>query len=371
MKIVIATGIFIPELGGPATYAPNIAQEFIKLGHRVSILTYSDKDKYDFDKELAYPLFRIKRSNKILNYFRYYRALVKTAKDADIIYAFDYLSAGLPATLFCRFYKKALFIRTGGDFLWEKHLDESQEMLTLREFYETGVYKKQKTRLKIIKWVLSRAKGIIFTTNFQKEIFAKFYKLDSKRLFVVPNPPSSTDIIVKREESNKEIIFAGRLNFVHNIINLIAAFSSIKDHSYQLVLIGEGPLQEKIEEIISNLAVKNIRLEGKLSRPELRQRLASSYLAIFPSLTDISPNTILECLDSKIPFISSQEIGFDWLVDKIITFDPKNIREIREKIEYLLDKANYDNYQKTITSLEYDYNYQKAALDTIKIFSKL
>ncbi|MDD5749187.1 MAG: glycosyltransferase family 4 protein [Patescibacteria group bacterium] len=371
MKIIIATGIFIPELGGPATYAPNIAQEFIKLGHRVSVLTYSDKDKYDFDKGLTYPLFRIKRSNKILNYFRYYKALVKTAKDADIIYAFDYLSAGLPAVLFCRFYKKTLFIRTGGDFLWEKYLDESQEMLTLREFYEKGIYKKQKIRLKIIKWVLRRAQGIIFTTNFQKEIFAKFYQLDSKRLFVVPNPPSIINAIVKKEEPNKEIIFAGRFINKNNIINLIAAFTNIKDKDYQLVLIGEGPLQEKIEEIISRLAIKNIRLEGKLSRLDLRQRLASAYLVVFPSLTDISPNTMLECLDSQIPFISSQEIGFDWLVDKIITFDPKNIREMSEKIEYLLDKNNYDDYQKTISSLNYDYDYQKAGLDTIKIFSQL
>mgnify|MGYP006452990875 CR=1 FL=1 len=54
MKILIASGIFIPEPGGPATYAVKIAEEFLKLGHQVSIITYSDKSEYDFDKDLAY-----------------------------------------------------------------------------------------------------------------------------------------------------------------------------------------------------------------------------------------------------------------------------------------------------------------------------
>ena len=72
MKIVIASGIFLPELGGPATYAAKISEEFIKLGHQVKIITYSDQLEYDFDKDLKYPIFRIQRSNKILNYFNYY-----------------------------------------------------------------------------------------------------------------------------------------------------------------------------------------------------------------------------------------------------------------------------------------------------------
>ena len=90
MKILIASGIFIPEPGGPATYAVKIAEEFLKLGHQVSIITYSDKSEYDFDKDLAYSVLRIKRSNKLANYLNYFKALQKEAKDADRIYSFDH-----------------------------------------------------------------------------------------------------------------------------------------------------------------------------------------------------------------------------------------------------------------------------------------
>ena len=35
MKILIAAGIFIPEVGGPATYISNLAKEFVKLGSNI------------------------------------------------------------------------------------------------------------------------------------------------------------------------------------------------------------------------------------------------------------------------------------------------------------------------------------------------
>src|SRR3989338_7115694 len=99
MKIVIASGIFIPELGGPATYAAKIADSFLALGHQVKIIIYSDKSVYDLDKNLAYPIFRVKISNKLFNYLNYFRVLQKVAKDADVIYSFDHFSAGIPVAL--------------------------------------------------------------------------------------------------------------------------------------------------------------------------------------------------------------------------------------------------------------------------------
>ena len=42
LKILIATGIYPPDIGGPATYAYNLSRELTRLGHEVNVLTYSD-----------------------------------------------------------------------------------------------------------------------------------------------------------------------------------------------------------------------------------------------------------------------------------------------------------------------------------------
>ena len=40
MKILIVTGIFEPEIGGPAEYTPKLAAGLFERGHEVKVLTY-------------------------------------------------------------------------------------------------------------------------------------------------------------------------------------------------------------------------------------------------------------------------------------------------------------------------------------------
>ena len=40
MKILIATGIYPPDIGGPATYSKLLKEELSKRGLKVDILTY-------------------------------------------------------------------------------------------------------------------------------------------------------------------------------------------------------------------------------------------------------------------------------------------------------------------------------------------
>src|SRR3989344_9562594 len=40
MRILIATGIYPPEVGGPAYYAQGLGEALKKVGHRVDIVTY-------------------------------------------------------------------------------------------------------------------------------------------------------------------------------------------------------------------------------------------------------------------------------------------------------------------------------------------
>ena len=77
---------------------------------------------------------------------------------------------------------------------------------------------------------------------------------------------------------------------------------------------------------------------------------------------------MLDCLSLGLPFISSQEIGFTWLKDKIITFDPKDSQEMAKQINFLLDPVNYEAYQIKINQIDYSYTYQQAAQDTLNIF---
>ncbi len=370
MKILIASGIFLPEIGGPATYADRIARDFLALGQQVEIITYSDSNTANllFDKQLPYSVYRIKRINKILNYWLYFLAAIKRARSADVIYIFDHSSAGLPTMLANFFLRKNCYIRIGGDYLWESYLEKSGELVTLPEFYKQNIYKKfNNFKFKISRFILLKAQGLIFTTQYQAQIFSKYYQLDAKKIFIVSNP-ILTENKAERKNINKDIIFAGRFVHKNNIFTLLQAWQQIKDQSYNLHLIGAGPLLPKLSALIKSKNINNISIEDRISPEALRQKLATSYLAIFPSLSDISPNLMLDCLSLGLPFISSQEIGFTWLKDQIITFDPKDPQAMLRQINFLLEPVNYQAYQIKIKQIDYHYTYIAAAQDTLNIF---
>ena len=65
IKILIATGIFPPDIGGPATYADKLCQHLPALGCQVSVVSYSDDPTID-DTRTNVKVFKISRQqNKI------------------------------------------------------------------------------------------------------------------------------------------------------------------------------------------------------------------------------------------------------------------------------------------------------------------
>ena len=168
MHLLITTGIFIPEIGGPATYVAKLTKELLKLGHQVTVLTYSATFNDDFDKDLSYQVVRVKRTNKIKNYFNYYKKAKQLMQqhNYDAIYCFDHFSAGLPISWVNRKFNKKLLIRIGGDFIWERYLERTNDLVTLRQFYQQRLHLKQeKLRFKLIQWVFKQTHKIIFTTG--------------------------------------------------------------------------------------------------------------------------------------------------------------------------------------------------------------
>ena len=97
MKILICTGIFPPEVGGPATYTRKLAEALVQRGHSVQVVTYSnDKPEGDY----SFAVIRVKRSwFKPWHYFKYYLAVKKYGRDADVLFAQDPVSSGYPTYL--------------------------------------------------------------------------------------------------------------------------------------------------------------------------------------------------------------------------------------------------------------------------------
>ena len=335
LKIVLALSAFSDSIGGPVGYAVGLKKRLESAGVLVKIVCYDKLDKYP------------KGARRLLFLCRLFRF----ALGSNIVYGFNLASSGLPACLASWFLRKKLVIRLGGDFLWERAVEKGKIKETLQGYYRLKKSNQERFWLFVQKQILKRAHKIIFTTDFQKELYQRVFRLKLDRAVIIENPFPRVDN--ESSNNNFQILYAGRLVRVKNIDMLKNAVSQVKKQTTQsltLKIIGENPM----------------------SHQELLQEISNSWLCVLPSLSEISPNFALECIALRKPILLTKENGLNKAInEKLLLIDPKNQRDLERKILYLLDDENYQNYLSKIKQIDTSYSWQEVAEKHILLFNGL
>ncbi|HVE45828.1 MAG TPA: glycosyltransferase family 4 protein [Acidimicrobiales bacterium] len=113
----------------------------------------------------------------------------------------------------------------------------------------------------------------------------------------------------------KGLLFAGRLS-VEKGVDLVVEALQWMDASTILDIAGEGPEQEKLEELASRVAPGRVRFLGRLSKVELQQHLdAAAVLAIPSRFYENQPMIILEAFASGVAVVGSDRGGVRELIE--------------------------------------------------------
>lgn len=154
-------------------------------------------------------------------------------------------------------------------------------------------YKKFSKRDNILKKILyPLANGIISQTIIAKNSILK--RNLNNNVIVIPNPISKFNNN-KKNFKNKVILTLGRLVESKNHIELIKIFHEINIKDWKLIIGGDGPMREVLEEyILKNDLSDNVILVGKVDDIELFFSTGSIFA--FTSLSEGFPNALMEGL---------------------------------------------------------------------------
>lgn len=334
MKILIATGIYPPDIGGPSYYAKSLAEALTETGHTVKVLPYR------LEKRLP---------TGIRHLWYFLRGLV-AFWGSDAVIALDTFSVGLPAVLLAKLYRKKLVVRIGGDFLWEAYVDRTRKKVLLSEFYKAkrSFSQKEKFIFKATQFLLKHATAVVFSTEWQRDIFLDGYALDKSKTFIVENfYPKKRDGSVA-EKMN--FLWAGRDIFLKNVPLLQEAFRSAQTVNQDITL-----------DIVTGV-----------NREELLNRIQHCYAVVLPSLSEVSPNFILEAMMFNKPFIVTKGTGFYSILKDVGVFvDPLNKKDVEDKILMLADKENYQRYNEKVQTFTKEHTYKDIANEFISIIRKI
>ena len=264
-KLLIASGIYPPDIGGPATYSQLIAREFSKKGVDVSVICYSDK-KYKNNEK--FKIVRILRKNKLSRYLSYFWNLLKLARNCDVIYAQGPLSAGFPAMWVSKILRKKFVIKIVGDYAWEQGVNQFEVNDLIEEFqnkkYSARVERIRKTQKK----VLNSANEVIVPSEFLKKI-VKGWGVDKDKISVVYNSFDGRGLTqtqrVSADISANIIISAGRPEpwKGFNTLNEIMPDLLKENPEFKLIIATKMPHNELMEHFRSSgMFVLNSGYEG-------------------------------------------------------------------------------------------------------------
>lgn len=218
---------------------------------------------------------------------------------------------------------------------------------------------------------------IVLSENVQK-YFKEKYNRNTNFIPNGVNKPEvrNSNIIKSKFNLSKDnyILFLGRIVPEKGIHYLIDAYKQIDTDKKLVIAGGASDTSSYYQELIENSKNnEKIIFTGFVQGQELEELYSNAYIYVLPSDLEGMPLSLLEamsykncCLTSDIP--ECQTV----MGEKGITFKKSNVKELKEKLQYLLDNTDVVNKYKN-ESQEYalkKYNWDDVVENTLELYKK-
>ncbi len=332
VKILICTGIFPPDIGGPATYSKLLADELPKHGIKTEVLSFSS----------------VRHLPKIIRHFLYFFKVLKRGRRADIVFSQDPASVGLPSLIAAKILRKKFILKIVGDYAWEQGMQRFGVKDLLDDFLNKKYCWQVEILRKIQKFVAKNAKTIIVPSEYLKKIITK-WGINPEKIKVIYNAFDASELKISKEEAREKLnlfgsvlISAGRLVPWKGFSALIEIMPEIlkKIPDAKLIIVGDGPQRDNYLSLIDNYSLQNnVFLTGQISHNDMMLYLRAGDIFILNTAYEGFSHHILEAMAMGISVITTNAGGNPEIIrDKdngfLVEYNDKNA--ILNSIEKIL-----------------------------------
>jgi glycosyltransferase involved in cell wall biosynthesis len=345
MKILLATPIFPPEIGGPATYSYEISRRLVKKGHGVRVVTFADTKPNVKDVEVMPVRLNYGFLGSIRRQLRLFFTLLRAARGMDLFYAQGAVVVGFCSLIVGKLLKKPVAVKFVGDVAWEQAVNTAKTTKLLEEFLiqpEGGLYIKLIMRTQ--RFVFHRATKVITPSRYLKNLLVEFYQVPGSKIEVVYNAVELTEVKAAGEKYGQPMaITIGRLVPWKGIDELISVVPTLvqKYDDFKLVVVGDGPESDKLMRHCQEIGVEShVILAGKVSHEQTLALLKRADVFILNSKYEGLPHTVIEAMVCRCPVIATGLEGTREIIEdgrNGITIEPGNTRQLLEKMVFLLE----------------------------------
>jgi len=387
-NILITTGIFPPDTGGPASYVNILCNELPKRGYKLRIITYSDLQPKECRKQKknGYILYKISRQQGLLKrYFLYFRKVWRHLYWADIVYTQGPVSEGLPTYLACFLRRRKYILKVVGDYAWEQGSRRYNVDDALDNFQSKNYSFEVEIMRFIQKTVATRASIVITPSNYLKTI-VNTWGVSNEKIKVVYNTVNSNskqltkiDAKSKIGESKDIILSMGRMVPWKGFDVLIQTMPELLkiNSNFKLIIIGDGSEKERLANIIQELHLsKYVELKHSMAQIDFFNYLFAADMFILNTRYEGLSHVIIEAMKFGVPVATTNTCGNPELIknnENGLLFEYNNMVEIKSCAEQLhKNKTEVEGYvDRSRLKIAKMFSKEKMISNTIEYFNQV
>ena len=313
MKVLIVSGIWPPDVGGPASHAPELAAFLRDRGLGVEVVTTADAEPATQPYEVRW----VDRAAPVgLRHARVAAWVRERATHADIVYATSMLGRAVLGSSLARrpvvvkLVADEAFERARRFGLFDGDLDAFQRVAG-------GI------RVRLLRaardGALRRAAHVVCPSAYLASL-AVGWGVPEERVTVLPNVAPALPSVPSREEARARLgldgptlAFAGRITRQKALAVALAAVSRVDDVS--LLVAGGGPDLPEVRREATKLGLDGrVRFLGPLDRDGVLTLFRAADASVLSSSWENFPHTIVEALAVGTPVIATAVGGVPELV---------------------------------------------------------
>ena len=335
MKIEIVSGIWPPDVGGPASHAPELAAWLRGRGHGVEALVTADAPP----AVEPYPVRWVSRSLPVgVRHAEVVRRLAARASRADVVYATSMLGRSAAASALAR---TPLVVKVTSDPAFERARRRGVVGGAVDDFQRAPGGAAVSSLRAVRNLALRRAAHVVCPSSFMAELVVSWGVSDD-RVSVLPNPAPLPEEAAPAELPDRPaLVFAGRLTPAKDLAVLLRALAFLPDGT--LTIVGDGAERAPLEQLRAEVGLEErVRFLGALPRAQVLGLMAAADAVVLSSAWENFPHGLVEALAMGTRVIATRVGGVpEIVVDGLngLLVEPGNAGAFAAAIEALLSDA--------------------------------
>jgi glycosyltransferase involved in cell wall biosynthesis len=295
VKVLVVSGIWPPDVGGPASHGPDVARFLTGRGHDVTALVSADSQP----SREPYPVEWVSRKlPKGVVHAAAAAQIARRARAADVVYTTGMFGR---TALACTAVGTPYVLKLTGDPAFERARWRGAVGGDVSDFQRSG---DAQLLRRLRDFTVRRAAHVICPSAFLRDLAVE-WGVPPERVTVLANPAPTIPPLERRPHEGISLAFAGRFGPQKALDVLFAAVERVP--AVRLRVAGSGVLEHEPPERVEVL--------GVVPRDDVLQLFADADASVLSSSWENFPHTVVESLAVGTPVIATAVGGVPEVVE--------------------------------------------------------